>query len=209
MNCLSISPLTSAKKSDLAKQWSQFFLSAKYLLRLTRPRQKINHVYFFFFLDSFYDYLTIVVEPDFFNWTIWEINNKKKEENRVKMCQNHYSFGPTGRYGVRNDGYHESKDILDGKMTMNTRIDADFGASGSDKQTLCFFSPEIFTVKSSGQFILGWVGMIGRMKHASLRAQHNFNFNWQQDQGVDAPTSKWKRCYKLSSFVIHYINYTL
>ena len=53
------------------------------------------------------------------------------------MCQNHYSFGPTGRYGVRNDGYQESKDILDGKMTMNTRIDADFGASGNDKQTLC------------------------------------------------------------------------
>lgn len=76
-----------SQKSDLAKQWSQFFLSAKYLLRLTRPRQKINHVYFFFFLDSFYDYLTIVVEPDYFNWTNWEINKKKKEKRSLKCAK--------------------------------------------------------------------------------------------------------------------------
>ena len=48
------------------------------------------------------------------------------------MCQNHYSFDSSngGRYGVRNGV--ENGDMLNGKMTLNTEVEADFGAPGND-----------------------------------------------------------------------------
>jgi hypothetical protein len=64
------------------------------------------------------------------------------------MCQNHYIIDPEkrGRYGINPDnqdfglskagigGYTENEDMINGKMKINTEIDADFGAPGNDKK---------------------------------------------------------------------------
>jgi len=55
------------------------------------------------------------------------------------MCQNHYILEgeKIGRYGIGSagiGGQPKNEDMLNGKMILNTQIEADLGAPGNDKK---------------------------------------------------------------------------